>query len=55
MKTKFLSGETASIILTSTYYDKALAAAEFEVGVSLVPYNANNNSTTSGATLFIRP
>ena len=53
LKTKFLSGETASIILTSTYYDKALAAAEFEVGVSLVPYNAKNNSTTSGATLFI--
>lgn len=53
LKTKFINGEVCSMVFTSTYYDKAIAAADFEVGVALVPENANNNSTTSGATLFI--
>ncbi len=53
LKTKFINGETAAIVYSSTFYDTALETVDFDIGVTLVPENANNLSTTAGATLFI--
>lgn len=52
-KAAFINQETLAFAYSTTYYDLALENAEFEVGMSLPLKNANNTSTTAGATLFI--